>query len=207
MFSRFRDKKDPEGQPDQEPGGGADPTPTGDLDLGSADVHAQLEQAIRESHEFQQQWKRALADLQNFQRRAVTNEQEARRQGVQAVLYSVLPVLDHFDLALAQTTPDDASKRIMEGVKVIRLELLKALQTHGVVLIAPQLNDDFDPNRHSAIMQQSVQGVEPGRISALFQPGYLMGERVIRSAKVGVAPLAVITPEQTDGSLQNEVDS
>jgi molecular chaperone GrpE len=76
----------------------------------------------------------------------------------------------------------------MDGVKVIRQELLKALESGGVTVISPQPGDEFDPNRHSAIMQQPAEGVEPGRVSATFQPGYALGDRVIRSAKVAVAP-------------------
>lgn len=131
---------------------------------------------------------RALADFQNYQRRALSNELEAKRQGTISVVTSVLPVLDHFDLALTQATPDEASRRIMDGVRVVRDELIKALGQHGIVLINPQPNDEFDPSRHSAIAHQPGEGVEPGHISMTFQPGYLLGERMIRPAKVAVAP-------------------
>lgn len=131
---------------------------------------------------------RALADFQNYQRRALSNELEAKKQGITSVLTSVLPVLDHFDLALTQATPDESSRRIMDGVKVIREELVKALGQHGVALVHPQPNDEFDPARHSAIAQQPAEGVEPGRVSMTFQPGYMLGERMIRPAKVAVAP-------------------
>jgi molecular chaperone GrpE len=65
---------------------------------------------------------------------------------------------------------------------------VRVLELHGVALINPKPNDEFDPNRHSAIMQQAAEGVEPGRVSATYQPGYALGDRVIRSAKVAVAP-------------------
>lgn len=176
MFSK------PSPKPDNSPSDG----PGGD-----AERHDLSEQVLRLSEERDQaqgDFKRALADFQNYQRRAALNEQEARRQGVTSVLGSVLPVLDHFDLALTQTTPDDASRRILDGVKLIRAELVRALEAHGVKLISPQPNDEFDPNMHSAIMQQAGEGVQPGRVSSTFQPGYMMGDRVIRSAKVAVAP-------------------
>lgn len=152
------------------------------------DLAEQVRRLTEERDQAQGDFKRALADFQNYQRRAALNEQEAKRQGVTSVLGSVLPVLDHFDLALTQATPDDASRRIMDGVKLIRSELVRALENHGVKLIHPQPNDEFDPNKHSAIMQQPGPGVQPGNVSATFQPGYMMGDRVIRSAKVAVAP-------------------
>ncbi len=152
------------------------------------DMHTQVLRLSQERDEALTQWKRAMADFQNYQRRALQNEQEAKKQGATGVLTSVLPVLDHFDLALAQQTPDAASRKILDGVHVIRAELIRVLENNGVAILNPRPNDEFDPNRHSAIMQQQVAGVVPGRVSATFQPGYALGDRVIRSAKVAVAP-------------------
>jgi molecular chaperone GrpE len=152
------------------------------------DLHEQVLRLTSERDEAMTQWKRSLADFQNYQRRALQNEQEAKRQGVTSVLTSVLPVLDHFDLALTQPAPDEASRKILDGVRVIRQELIRVLENHGVALISPQPNEMFDPNRHSAIMQQAAPGVTAGHVSATFQPGYALGDRVIRSAKVAVAP-------------------
>jgi len=168
---------------DGAPAGGAGGAPPAGEDL-----HEQMLRLTGERDEARAQWQRALADFQNYQRRALANEQEAKRQGVTGVLTSVLPVLDHFDLALAQPAPDAAARKILDGVRVIRAELLRVLENHGVTLISPKAGDEFDPNRHSAIMQQAGEGVPPGRVSATFQPGYALGERVIRSAKVAVAP-------------------
>ncbi len=156
---------------------------------GDPDVTANLiDQITAERDEAIMNWKRSLADYQNFQRRAAQNETEAHRQGVTSVLGSILPVLDHFDLALTQKPTDESATKILEGVKVIRAELIRALENHGIKLISPQPNDEFDPNKHSAITQLAAAGVEPGRISMTMQPGYMLGDRVIRSAKVGVAP-------------------
>ena len=165
--------------------GGFDDEPLEEAHAGAAD---QVRLLTIERDEARGNLMRALADFQNYQRRALSNELEAKRQGIISVVTSVLPVLDHFDLALTQATPDEASRRIMDGVRVVRDELIKALGQHGVVLINPQPNDEFDPSHHSAIAHQPGEGVEPGRISMTFQPGYLLGERMIRPAKVAVAP-------------------
>ncbi|MBX3406009.1 MAG: nucleotide exchange factor GrpE [Phycisphaeraceae bacterium] len=174
-------------------GGGAEPLAEGDPDA-TADLIDQItserDEAIVNWKQAAADYQRALADYQNFQRRAANNETEAHRQGVTSVLGSILPVLDHFDLALSQKPTDDAGTKILEGVQVIRAELIRALENHGVKLIHPRPNDEFDPNRHSAIAQIAAEGVEPGRVSTTMQPGYMLGDRVIRSAKVGVAPKA-----------------
>lgn len=176
---------DPAGEPMSSAGG---PSPDEDL-------HEQVLRLTRERDEAATQWKRSLADFQNYQRRALQNEREAKTQGATSVLTSVLPVLDNFDLALTQPAPDDASRKILEGVNVIRAELLRVLENHGVTILHPKANDEFDPNRHSAITQQPGEGVLPGHVSATFQPGYAMGDRVIRSAKVAVAPAAPAAQE------------
>jgi molecular chaperone GrpE len=184
MFNR---KPQPESAPEpaENAGGGTREVPGHDEDM-----HTQVLRLSQERDEAVLQWKRALADFQNYQRRALQNEQEAKKQGTTSVLMSVLPVLDHFDLALTQQAPDESSKKILHGVQVIRAELLRVLENHGVTVLNPQPGDEFDPNRHSAIMQPVAEGVKPGHVSATFRPGYAMGERVIRSAKVAVAPSA-----------------
>lgn len=135
---------------------------------------------------------RLMADYQNFQRRAASNERVARAQGVSAVVSSVVSVIDHFDLALAQDTSKASAQQIVDGVKVIRDELLRSLTRHGVQVVSPVPNDDFVPGRHEAIMQMPVEGIKSGHIALTFQPGFVLreGEQefVLRPAKVAVAP-------------------
>lgn len=145
-----------------------------------------------ELDEVQQKYLRTLADYQNSQRRAVSNEQEARLQAKTGVVQSILSVLEHFDLALAQDTSKATAEQIMSGVKVIRDELMQVLHAQGVRTLAPGPNEEFNPAQHQAIVQQAAEGIEPGRIVATLQPGFTVtapgGERVIRPAKVAVAP-------------------
>jgi molecular chaperone GrpE len=131
---------------------------------------------------------RAVADHQNYVRRAIQNEQVAKQQGVASVVQNVVGVMDHFDLALNLDPQKATTQQVIEGVRVIREELIRSLQKVGVTVIAPAPNEEFRPGIHEAIMQQSVDGVEPGRIAATFQPGYVLGERLIRAAKVSVSP-------------------
>lgn len=137
---------------------------------------------------------RTVADYQNSQRRALQNEQQAKADGVSRIVSDVAVVLDHFDLALGQDPSKVTPDQLIGGVRVIREELVKILSRNGVALIQPQPNDEFQPGRHEAVMQQPADGIEPGRIVATFQPGFLLttltGERVIRPAKVAVAPNA-----------------
>lgn len=154
------------------------------------DPGRRAEAAQRERDEAVERWKRALADFQNFQRRAIANEQEARRQGVTGVLQSVLPVLDHFDVALTTAAGSGSVEQVVQGMAAIRQELLKALETHGVRPINPSPDDPFDPNQHQAIQTRPAapgEGISPGHVISTMQAGYALGDRVIRPAKVTVA--------------------
>lgn len=149
---------------------------------------AQIEALTAERDDAKAAYLRSLADFQNYQRRSLENEREAKRQGVTSLLLSVVPVIDHFDMALTLDPEKTSAQQVVDGVRVIRDELIRVLGMHGVTPINPALNDELDPNRHHALMQQSAPGVEPGRISRTLQVGYALGDRVIRPANVMVAP-------------------
>lgn len=132
-------------------------------------------------------YKRALADLQNFRRRSVANECEAREQGIRSVVQRVVTVLDHFDLALAQDPAQITIGQLLDGVRVIRDELLAALLAVGVERIEPRPDEPFDPLRHEAVMRRPTDQAAPGHIVETLQAGYAIGDRTIRPAKVAVA--------------------
>jgi molecular chaperone GrpE len=71
---------------------------------------------------------------------------------------------------------------------MLRAELLKAIERHGIVRIDPARGDEFDPHCHQAVMQQPAEGVKPGCIVQCFQSGYRLGDHILRSAKVVVSP-------------------
>jgi len=133
---------------------------------------------------------RLLADYQNFQRRSMNNERLQFSEGVARAMGGVVNVIDHFDMALQQDPATATVQQIMEGVKVIRDELIKAAASNGVTMIRPAHNDPFVPGQHEAVMQQPAEGVLSGHINMVFQPGYVLntatGERVLRPAKVSV---------------------
>lgn len=141
-----------------------------------------------EANEWRDKYLSSIADFQNYQRRALQNEADAKKAGISSVVQNVVNVMDHFDLALAQDPSKATAEQIIAGVKVIREEMLKAIASTGVRIIAPKPNDEFQPGQHEAIMQQAMEGVAKGNVAMLFQPGYALGERIIRPAKVGVAP-------------------
>ncbi len=148
------------------------------------------EAVLAERDEMASKYQRALADYQNAQRRFSADMGAAREAGVERVLASLIPVLDHFDMALNQDTDKVDAEQILAGVKMIRDEFSRAMAAFGVQAINPAVNDEFDPNQHEALSNLAVEGVEPTHVSSVYQIGYRVGDRVVRAAKVTVAPEA-----------------
>ncbi|MDQ7013226.1 MAG: nucleotide exchange factor GrpE [Planctomycetota bacterium] len=148
------------------------------------------EAILAERDEMAAKYQRALADYQNAQRRFSTDMAAAREAGVERVLASLIPVLDHFDMALNQDTEKVSAEQILAGVTMIRDEFNRAMAAFGVQAINPAVNDKFDPNQHEALSNLAVEGVEPTHVSSVYQIGYRVGDRVVRAAKVTVAPEA-----------------
>ena len=156
--------------------------------LDAHDAQAYFEKLEADLAQMENRWKTSLADFQNFQRRATSNEVEARARGVRDVCESMLGALDSFDLALAQDPASLTVEQLFGAIETIRAEAMKAMARHGVLPIEPAVGDEFNPGHHEAVMQQAAEDVEPGCVSKVFQAGYAMGDRVLRPAKVAVAP-------------------
>src|SRR3989304_6489586 len=90
-----------------------------------ADLKAELDEAIEAR-------KRALADFANYQRRALDNEHRAGQNATASVIRSLLPVLDHFDLALGQDPAAVTVPQLLGGARMVRVELDTALERHGI---------------------------------------------------------------------------
>ncbi len=153
----------------------------------TAEAAAMLEELKAELDEAVEARKRALADFANYQRRASENETRAARDGAARVARSLLGVLDHFDLALDQDTGQLTVDQLLGGVRIVRDELMKALVSHGVTRIEPAIGEELDPNLHEAVFGQPSPDVEPNHIVTVLQPGYTIGEMVLRPAKVAVS--------------------
>ena len=145
-----------------------------------------IEKLQLERDEFEHKWLLAQADYQNYVRRSLQNIETAREQKLMDVVKAIIPVLDHFDGALSHEPEDDSAKTLYDGVKIVRDELLQAIERFGVKPMLIDVGDPFDPNMHEALMRQKVEGIEPNHIAAVFQPGYILNDKAVRPAKVAV---------------------
>ncbi|MCK4871571.1 MAG: nucleotide exchange factor GrpE [Phycisphaerales bacterium] len=167
-----------------------------DADYDPVEHIAELEQ---ERDEAIAKYQRSLADFQNYQRRSIQNERQANEQGIASVARGLLPVMDHFTLALGQDPQQTTVEQFMAGMRIVRDELVKALQIHGLTSIQVEVGDAFDPKYHDAVARVAAQDVDPGCVSNITQDGFMLGDRVLRAVKVTIAPEDV-EDEPTDAT-------
>lgn len=141
----------------------------------------------RQCDELQERFLRVNADYQNFVRRSGQNITDARDQLLMDVTRSLITILDHFDRALGTDAEAVTAKSVLEGVQIVRDELLKALERFGVRRIDVGRGDEFDPNRHEALMREQVEDLETNHVASQLQPGYTLGDKTVRPAQVTVA--------------------
>src|ERR1700688_2152890 len=135
---------------------------------------------------------RALAEVENVRKRLERERDEARTYSVTRFARDFLTVADNLSRALAaipadaRGKADDWLKAVLDGIEATERELQAALARHGVKPIAAE-GQRFDPHLHQAIAEVPAKGVEPGSVVAVVQPGYTIGERLLRPAMVTVA--------------------
>jgi molecular chaperone GrpE len=135
---------------------------------------------------------RALADMDNLRKRTDREVADSRIYGISSFARDIVGVADNMRRALDAVAPelragaDAGVKALIEGVELTERELLKALEKNGVRQFTPQ-GEKFDPNRHQAMYEVPDASVPAGSVVQVVQPGYMIGERVLRPAFVGVS--------------------
>lgn len=155
-----------------------DTEPAGDEDV---------QELTRQRDDALGRYQRALADFQNYQRRSITNEQMARIRAKADLVRELLPALENMDIICSQDAGQTNAKALQQGMQMVRSEIHKALAAHGATRIEAQAGDEFDPNRHEAMMQVATDDVDPDHVANQIQVGYMIGDLVVRPAKVAVA--------------------
>jgi len=135
---------------------------------------------------------RTLADMENLRRRTEREAADARVYAVTNFARDMLTVADNLRRALDSVPPEAREgsegplKALMEGIEVTERDLLKTLDRHGVKRLDPE-GQRFDPNLHQAMFEVPNPDVPNGTVAQVVQAGYVIGERVLRPALVGVA--------------------
>jgi molecular chaperone GrpE len=128
---------------------------------------------------------RAVADLQNVRRRSAQESLQARETAAAEVAAKLLPVLDNFERTLAAAEAGASLESVLNGVALVDRQIREALEQHHVRPIAA-LGHPFDPNLHEAVIDE-YSPHPAGTVIGELEKGYLIGERVLRPAKVKVS--------------------
>ncbi len=133
--------------------------------------------------DYKNRYMRAVADFENFRKRADREKADFFRYATSNVLKDVLPVLDNFDRALDHAEEGD---EFHKGVLLIYKQLFDVLQKHGLKVI-DESGVHFDPNIHEAVVREEDPSVPNHTVVAILQKGYFLHDRLLRPALVKVA--------------------
>jgi molecular chaperone GrpE len=146
---------------------------------------------------------RAMADLDNTRKRARHELAEAQLRASADLLLDILPIVDNFERAQETMAPGPGAppevQAVYDGVSLIYRQLMDLLARRGVKSIEA-VGKPFDTRRHEAVVQVPVASDEADGVVALeTQKGYLLGDRVLRASKVGVAVREEPREEKKEG--------
>lgn len=150
-----------------------------------------LQRLMAENEELKDRALRVAAEMENLRRRTARDVQDARTYAVANFARDMLSVNDNLRRAIdaipADALTTDANlKTLAEGVELTERSMLTAMERHGVKKLAPE-GERFDPNFHQAMFEVENPDVPAGTVTNIVQPGYSIGDRVLRPAMVGIA--------------------
>ena len=158
---------------------------------GEEGVLAQIADIEAERDEFRDKWMRALADAENVRKRADRDRREAENYGGSKLARDLLPVYDNLRRALKSSheAEGDANTALLEGVELTMRELINVFKKHGIDPIVPEPGDKFDPQLHQAMFEAPVPGTKSGHILEVMAEGFMLHDRLLRPAQVGVSSM------------------
>ncbi|WP_374373618.1 nucleotide exchange factor GrpE [Tabrizicola sp.] len=163
--------------------------PTSPVELEEFETVDELEVLRAERDELRDKFMRVLADAENSRKRAERDRKEAEMYGGTRLARDLLPVYDNLNRAI-QAIPEEsraASAALIEGVELTLRELTNVMTKHGITMISPAVGDLFDPQLHQAMFEAPLPGTKAGQIIQVATEGFLLHDRLLRPAQVGVS--------------------
>jgi molecular chaperone GrpE len=153
-----------------------------------AQLRSELEEALTKANDYLAGWQRERADFFNYKKRVEREQSQGGQNAFGNAIRRYLDIADDLDRALkSKNRPTEGNGAIWaDGIDLIYRKLLGAFEADGVKIINPDCKF-FDPNLHEAISHEDSPDHESGQIIEVVQTGYLLGDRVIRPARVRVA--------------------
>jgi molecular chaperone GrpE len=133
---------------------------------------------------------RAIAELENFRKRAEKDQSDALKYGISNFAKEIINIRDNIERAQSSISDEaknnEAIKSVIEGIDLIAQSVVSTFEKIGIKKIE-SLNEKFDHNLHQAMMEIENEELEPGTIVQELIPGYTLHDRLLRPAMVGVS--------------------
>lgn len=143
--------------------------------------------AVRaQADEYLDGWQRARAEFANYKKRVTREQEEARARIAGETIGKMLGIVDDLERALRDRPADGEAAAWAHGIELIYRKLMTILDSEGVEVI-PAEGQPFDPMMHEALSHEESDEHDEGQVIEVIQPGYRMGERILRPALVRVA--------------------
>jgi len=161
------------------------------MDEGEMDLAAELEKARAEAAALKDQLLRALAEAENTRRRVQRDREDFAKYAAAPLAKEILPVADNLARALAAVPKealanDEALKNLVDGIAATERQLQAALERHNIKRVDPE-GEKFDSHLHQAMFEVPGSDKPAGTVVQVLQPGYILHDRLLRPALVGVA--------------------
>lgn len=186
-------KADPEGEaaPDAEATAPENAGPESETAEESGWAAGELEALRAENEDLKDKLLRTVAEMENLRRRTERDKADTAKYAVSNFARDVLTIADNIQRAIAHVPEeaaekDETLKSFLDGINVTERELLNVMERHGIQRVNPK-GERFDPNLHQAMFEVPDTSVAEGTIMEVVQAGYVIADRVLRPAMVGVS--------------------
>ena len=155
----------------------------------SNDVDEALQESLAEVARIKEQLLRTAADFDNFRKRSRREAEDAERRGREETVRELLPVFDNLERAVLHAGQASDAKSVADGVSMVLRQFLDTLGRVGIKR-TEAVGTPFDPAKHEAVQQIESAEYPPGTVAIEIQPGYMIGDKLLRAAIVVVAKAA-----------------
>ena len=169
-----------------------------------------IEKLNEEITDLKDQRLRAIAELENFRKRAEKDQSDALKYGISNFAKEIINIRDNIERAQSSISEEaknnEAIKSVIEGIDLIAQSVVSTFEKIGIKKIE-SLNEKFDHNLHQAMMEIEDDDLEPGTIVQELIPGYTLHDRLLRPAMVGVSKKTKKNDDIAENSSLEEVES
>jgi molecular chaperone GrpE len=158
----------------------------------------ELEALRAEVAELKDQLLRKTADFENYRKRMLREKEELGTFANRELLTDIVPIIDDFERAIRSSEESQDFTAFHNGIVLIEKQFVSMLERKWRLVRFDSAGEEFDPQRHEAMMTEESAEVEQPTVTEDFQKGYLLDERVLRPAKVKVAMPAASTEDSSN---------